>query len=122
MSYQELWRRLAKVYDEGEAKAIARLVFEERYGLMLSDLLMGRDSEVSQDELELIAQRLEQQEPIQYVLGKTDFSGRSFLVNEHVLIPRPETEELCQWIINHFTDTLNPMEILDIGTEADVLP
>ena len=116
MSYQELWRRLAKVYDEGEAKAIARLVFEERYGLTLSDLLMGRDSEVSQDELELIAQRLEQEEPIQYVLGETNFCGRTFLVNQHVLIPRPETEELCQWIINHFTDTLNPMEILDIGT------
>ena len=116
MSYQELWRRLAKVYDEGEAKAIARLVFEERYGLTLSDLLMGRDSEVSQNELELIAQRLEQQEPIQYVLGNTVFCGHTFLVNRHVLIPRPETEELCQWIINHSIDSHHSMEILDIGT------
>lgn len=116
MSYQELWRRLAKVYDEGEAKAIARMVFEERYGLTLSDLLMGRDSEVSQDELELIAQRLEQEEPIQYVLGETNFCGRTFLVNQHVLIPRPETEELCQWIINQSIDIPYSMEILDIGT------
>lgn len=111
MTYRQLWQRLVPVYGEGEAQAIARLIYEVRYGLTLSDLLMGRDSSVPQDELEQIAIRLERQEPVQYILGQADFYGRTFVVNEHVLIPRPETEELCQWIIA--TDATN---ILDIGT------
>ena len=111
MTYRQLWQRLVPVYGEGEAQAIARLIYEVRYGLTLSDLLMGRDSSVPQDELEQIAIRLERQEPVQYILGQADFYGRTFVVNEHVLIPRPETEELCQWIIA--ADATN---ILDIGT------
>lgn len=111
MTYRQLWQRLVPVYGEGEAQAIARLIYEVRYGLTLSDLLMGRDSSVPQDELEQIAIRLERQEPVQYILGQADFYGKTFVVNEHVLIPRPETEELCQWILT--TDATN---ILDIGT------
>ena len=120
MSYHELWSRLAKVYDEGEAKAIARMGYEVRYGLSLSDLLMGRDSEVPQDELEEIARRLEQQEPVQYVLGETEFCGHPFFVNQHVLIPRPETAELCRWIVESVdANTHHPTpntQLLDIGT------
>lgn len=115
MTYQQLWQRLAKVYDEGEAKAIARMVYELRYGLSLSDLLMGRDAEVPQQELEQLAVRLEQQEPVQYVLGQAEFCGRSFDVNPHVLIPRPETAELVQLIANDFGET-SPCAILDVGT------
>ena len=111
MTYRQLWQRLVPVYGEGEAQAIARLIYEVRYGLTLSDLLMGRDSSVPQDELEQIAIRLERQEPVQYILGQADFCGRTFMVNKHVLIPRPETAELCQWIIA--TDAAH---ILDIGT------
>lgn len=111
MTYRQLWQRLVPVYGEGEAQAIARLIYEVRYGLTLSDLLMGRDSNVPQDELEQIAIRLERQEPVQYILGQAEFCGRMFVVNKHVLIPRPETEELCQWILT--TDATN---ILDIGT------
>ena len=111
MTYRQLWQRLVPVYGEGEAQAIARLIYEVRYGLTLSDLLIGRDSSVTQDELEQIAIRLERQEPVQYILGQADFCGRTFMVNKHVLIPRPETEELCQWITA--TDATS---ILDIGT------
>lgn len=113
MTYQELWRRLARIYGEHEAKAVARMVYEIRYGLSWSDLLMGRDATVPSEELEQMAWRLEHQEPVQYVLGQTEFYGRTFLVNEHVLIPRPETEELCQWIA---TAEKSPDRILDIGT------
>lgn len=118
MTYKALWRRLAKVYGDGEAQALARLIYEVRYGLTFSDILMGRDSDVPNDELEQIALRLEQQEPIQYILGHADFCGRSFLVNEHVLIPRPETEELCQWIVGSEQRKVisDKYSFLDIGT------
>jgi len=115
MSYQELWHRLGRVYDEGEAKAIARMVYEVRYGLTLSDLLMGRDADIPEEELEQTAQRLERMEPVQYVLGQADFYGRSFKVTPAVLIPRPETAELCQWIVAEAGGERQPA-ILDIGT------
>ena len=102
MTYNELWHQLAHIYDEGEAKAIARMTYEERFGLTLSDIYLGKDMQLSTDdqsELQEIVNRLLQGEPIQYVLGQADFCGRTFMVNEHVLIPRPETEELCRWII-----------------------
>ena len=121
MNYNELWRQLAQIYDEGEAKAIARMTYEERFGLTLSDIYLGKDTQLSADcqtELEEIAKRLLQGEPIQYVLGQTDFCGRTFMVNEHVLIPRPETEELCQWIVGSEQRKVisDKYSILDIGT------
>ena len=117
MTYNELWHLLAQRYGEGEAKAIARMTYEVRFGLTLSDLCLGKDTQLSADdqtELEEIAQRLSQGEPIQYVLGQVEFCGRTFVVNETVLIPRPETEELCRWIVES-TGGQSP-EILDIGT------
>ena len=117
MTYRELWSKLAKVYEEGEAKAIARMVFEVRYGLTMSDLLMGRDSEMPQEELEVLAARLECQEPVQYVLGQADFFGRSYHVEPGILIPRPETEHLCRLITTHAAKASSiPPKILDIGT------
>ena len=101
MTYKELWRQLTQVYEEGEAKAIARLVYEVRFGLMPADLFIGKDTQLSTDNqilLEEITQRLLQQEPVQYVLGEAEFGGRTFHVEPGVLIPRPETHELCQWI------------------------
>ena len=117
MTYNELWHLLAQRYGEGEAKAIARMTYEMRFGLTFSDLCLGKDTQLSADdqtELEEIAQRLSQGEPIQYVLGQVEFCGRTFVVNETVLIPRPETEELCRWIVES-TGGQSP-EILDIGT------
>ena len=120
MNYQELWHRLSEVYDAGEAKALARMLYEVRYGLGLSDLLMGRDEGVPQDELEQLAVRLEHQEPIQYVLGQADFCGRTFKVSPAVLIPRPETEELCQWVVEEVREQWRAagegLSVLDIGT------
>ena len=122
MNYNELWHQLAQKYDEGEAKAIARMAYEVRFGLTLSDLCLGKDTQLSADdqtELEEIAKRLLQGEPIQYVLGQADFCGRTFKVNEHVLIPRPETEELCRWIVSEVRGKrleVRDYSILDIGT------
>ena len=117
MTYNELWHLLAPLYGDGEAKAIARLVFEVRFGLSMSDICLGKDTQLSannQKELKGIVDRLLEQEPIQYVLGQANFCGRTFMVNEHVLIPRPETEELCQWINSQ--DASPRVRLLDIGT------
>ena len=130
MTYNEMWRKLAQVYDEGEAKAIARLAYEVRFGLTFTDLCLGKDTQLSADDQAQAAEicsRLLQQEPVQYVLGQAEFCGHTIMVNEHVLIPRPETEELCRWIISNGRQQTNTdsqeksavvryQKILDIGT------
>ena len=129
MTYEELWHRLTPLYDAGEAKAIVRWVLDVRFGLSWTDILCGKVTELSahdQTELEKIMQRLEKGEPVQYIIGVTDFFGRQFHVAPGVLIPRPETEELCRWILasdeHGLTRTVREIShqsdanILDIGT------
>ena len=102
MTYEELWHRLTHIYDAGEAKAIVRWVLDVRFDLSWTDILCGKVTELSahdQTELEKIMQRLEKGEPVQYIIGVADFFGRQFHVAPGVLIPRPETEELCRWIL-----------------------
>ena len=97
--YERLWRPLTGIYEAGEAKAIIRYVLEVKYGFTSTDLYCGKITQLSANqrtELEKILQRLQQSEPVQYVLGEADFAGRCFKVRPGVLIPRPETEELCQ--------------------------
>ena len=105
MTYQEIIGQLGTIYEAGEARAITRLLLEQRFGLSMADILCGKVNELSADdqqELQKIVRRLLRSEPIQYVLGETTFCGRSLHVAPGVLIPRPETEELCQWIINDY--------------------
>ena len=100
-TYQEFWQSLTPLYDAGEAQAIVRTVLDVKYGMTLTDILCGKVNEISADEerkLEEIIIRLQKGEPVQYVLGEADFAGRTFRVEPGVLIPRPETAELCQWI------------------------
>lgn len=119
MTYNEMWRKLAQEYDEGEAKAVARMVYEVRYGLTLSDIYIGKDTQLSLDcqtELEEITKRLIEHEPVQYILGQADFCGRTFHVEPGILIPRPETEHLCRLITKHAAIGFPNRTILDIGT------
>ena len=100
-TYQQLWQSLTSLYDAGEAQAIVRTVLDVKYGMTLTDIICGKVNEISADEerkLEEIIIRLQKGEPVQYVLGEADFAGRTFHVEPGVLIPRPETAELCQWI------------------------
>lgn len=100
-TYQQLWQSLTPLYDAGEAQAIVRTVLDVKYGMTLTDIICGKVNELSADEerkLEEIIIRLQKGEPVQYVLGEADFAGRTFHVEPGVLIPRPETAELCQWI------------------------
>ena len=100
-TYQQLWQSLTPLYDAGEAQAIVRTVLDVEFGMTLTDIICGKVNELSSDEernLEEIITRLQHGEPVQYVLGEADFAGRTFHVEPGVLIPRPETAELCQWI------------------------
>ena len=119
MNYNELWHQLAPLYGDGEAKAIAQMVYEVRYGLSLSDIYLGKDTQLSADcqaELQEIAERLADNEPVQYVLGVADFCGRQYHVEPGILIPRPETEHLCRLITKHATNGSPIRTVLDIGT------
>lgn len=119
MTYRELWQALIPAYDEREAKNIARMVFEQRFGLSLTDICMGKDKQLSEkthSETEKIAERLLQNEPVQYVLGCETFCGRTFKVRPGVLIPRPETAGLIE-LMAALRDPKRPSaNILDIGT------
>lgn len=100
MTYNQLWKRLTTIYNEREAQAIVRTVLDALFGMSLTDICLGKVTQLSADDttrLEKIMQRLEKSEPVQYVLGAEWFAGRLFDVAPGVLIPRPETEELVKW-------------------------
>ena len=120
-TYQEFWQSLTPLYDAGEAQAIVRTVLDVEYGMTLTDIICGKVNELSSDEernLEEIITRLQNGEPVQYVLGEADFAGRTFHVEPGVLIPRPETAELCQWIEEDVSslESDERKQILDICT------
>jgi release factor glutamine methyltransferase len=112
---------LSPFYDIGEVESFFYLILEEKRELKRIDLALNPDLTFSVEEIQLwnsILKQLQQEIPIQYLLGKTNFYGLDFEVNSDVLIPRPETEELVEWIIetqNPKPKTQNP-KILDIGT------
>ncbi len=112
---------LTPLYDAGEAESFFYLTLENRHGLKRVDLVLQPDFELSGNEIQdwnQILDGLKDFTPIQYLLGKTEFYGLEFEVNGNTLIPRPETEELVQWIILDCkrTDHPQPLRILDIGT------
>ena len=120
-TYQQFWQSLTPLYDTGEAQAIVRTVLDVEYGMTLTDIICGKVNELSSDEernLEEIIARLQNGEPVQYVLGEADFAGRTFHVEPGVLIPRPETAELCQWIEEEVSSLKadERKQILDICT------
>ena len=121
MTYSEIWHRIATSYDDGEARAIARILIEELFGLSYTDIVCGATEQLSADDtlrLDTAVRRIEQGEPLQHVLGYADFCGNRFSVNGSVLIPRPETE----WLVDEgaklmsTTATSSTKRILDIGT------
>jgi release factor glutamine methyltransferase len=110
--------KLTPLYDAVEAESFFAIALEELKGWKRIDLAMNQDAELSGKEIEKwndILAQLEQQKPIQYIFGKTHFYGLEFEVNEDTLIPRPETEELVEWIV-HENKSRGKIRILDIGT------
>ena len=81
MTYDDIWRRLAGAYDQREARAVARMLIEEKFGLSFADIICGGVealSDAGTQWLEAAVERLEQGEPIQYVLGWAWFCGLRF--------------------------------------------
>lgn len=110
--------------SKDEISAIGYLVFESLFNLTRIDILMNKP--VSSDQVDLhqlvqIARRINQHEPLQYVLGKGLFFGRYFSVDRSVLIPRPETEELVHFILAE-CESSRHLKILDIGTGSGCIP
>ncbi len=113
---KEITLQLVPQYSDSEARSIAILLMCNITGLSYTELLVHTPSlnEEQEEELRKNIERLKKNEPLQYVLGETIFYGRRFKCDQRALIPRPETEELTDWIINDVSNDGN-IRILDIG-------
>jgi release factor glutamine methyltransferase len=113
-------QELTPIYDADEAESFFYLILEEKHQLKRIDLALQPDLIFTEAEIAIwnsILEPLKKEIPIQYLLGKTSFYGLDFEVNADVLIPRPETEELVEWIIQNTTKLeKKEVKILDIGT------
>lgn len=117
---RQLWQTLLSDYDEREARAVVSWLLDVCFHLSQTDIVCGALERMQEDErtrLQAMMARLQQGEPVQYVAETADFGPRQFHVTPDVLIPRPETYELCQWIVeNEGHDTQTPLSLLDVGT------
>lgn len=114
----EIRRRLDGIFDRREREAVILLIFNHVKGWSRVDLIINEGKELSdftRKEIDGIVDRLILGEPIQYITGIARFHGMDFKVGPGVLIPRPETEELVDWIVDN-TDRHEDLEVLDIGT------
>ena len=124
---------LKALYNENESARIALMVLEETTGFSQTDIELNKEQVLSNEQEQQISRhlhRLQQHEPIQYILNKAWFYGMQLYVDRNVLIPRPETEELVDWIVKDIkasgndvfergpmqADVTTQLKILDIGT------
>ncbi len=118
-SYRTVFQQeLSSLYDEKEVESFFYLVLEKLHNKKRIDLALHPEMEMTaadETRWENVVSQLKTQKPIQYILGETEFYGLRFLVNENVLIPRPETEELVELIIANNKTSKN-LKILDVGT------
>ena len=113
-----------------EIQSFLTIILEEIFGFQRIDLITKADypiDAISLEKLQKVVQGLIRQKPIQYILGKTEFFGLPFHVNKYVLIPRPETEELVEWILQSIdaqqkNSRQSEVKILDIGTGSGCIP
>lgn len=118
----QFFKALENIYDDKEIESLFFILTDFLHQKKRVDLALEPNFEISEKDLEKwndILSQLQQEKPIQYILGETEFFGLQFLVNENTLIPRPETEELVEFIlkeISHFQLPTSSLNILDIGT------
>ncbi len=116
---QQFAHELEDLYDADEVRQLCYLLFEDRFGWSKANYLLNRQAALGEQDTTWIANALsslKNAKPIQYILGYTWFMDMKLTVNEAVLIPRPETEELVALIINHQKSSPHPLRIIDIGT------
>lgn len=114
----EIRDALRGIYPDSEALALAKMLLVEMFGFSTLELYGGKDKEISgkhRDVLDEMIRRLKKNEPIQYIIGIENFGGLTFEVDKNVLIPRPETRELVEWIAEDCRSE-ESCKILDIGT------
>lgn len=107
------------IYEQDEASNVAELLIENIIRLPRSERIIKRDDPLStpqQESLRSAISRLQQHEPIQYVINESWFAGMRFYVDRNVLIPRPETEELVEWVVAEIKSQPSTIKILDVGT------
>jgi len=117
--------KMREIYPESEASQITDWVMENLTGSDKVERMLYKNETISQQEesrLLEITQRLQQQEPVQYILNESWFYGAKFYVDKNVLIPRPETEELVDWIIKDNKNITTAIRLLDIGTGSGCIP
>jgi release factor glutamine methyltransferase len=110
---------LESIYEPGEAESIAYIIIEKYTGTLRKDFKWKAGETISpiqQQQIESKIPLLVQHRPVQYIVGEAWFRNMKFYVDENVLIPRPETEELVNWIIETYKDKIKPLQILEIGT------
>lgn len=120
-AYFDFTEKLKTIYEDREAENIADWVFENVTGLKRWERRENKNGELKDFDLKRVEKYLEElleHKPVQYVLNEAWFYKMKFFVNENVLIPRPETEELIEWIVNDFKKEKisKPIKIIDIGT------
>ena len=111
-------KELDAIHGKEEVNSFFFLLIEAFYNVPRFQLALEPEFAISkeeQDRIFIALDHLKQEKPIQYILGQTEFYGLPFKVNESVLIPRPETEELVDWILKE-SNTKKPLKIIDIGT------
>lgn len=116
---------LTPIYPKTEIDAFFFRLVEDKLDLQLMDVFLEPDLIITPKQLtnlKSVLNRLKKEEPIQYILGKTEFYGYPFNVNENVLIPRPETEELVSWVLDDISNKEKEITILDIGTGSGCIP
>ena len=128
---------LKTIYPITEIDSFFFLLLEEYLGFRRVDIVLKSDFKIPQETLNLLqsaTKQLEQEIPLQHIIGKTEFYGLPFIVNKHVLIPRPETEELVAWVVSESsrfktfntstkqTTETKQLKILDIGTGSGCIP
>ena len=118
-------RDLQNLYPKEEINSFFQLLTTHRLGLTRLDLALKTEFNLSENDLDFFQNalaELQKEKPIQYIIGSTEFYGLPILVTKDVLIPRPETEELVDWILNDINQSRkkskdwSPIQILDIGT------
>jgi release factor glutamine methyltransferase len=122
---QSIKQALANEYESIELNSLISILFEHVTGWNQIQQLLHKDEPLAPNKKTAILEAvdaLKKGKPIQYITNKAWFLGKEFMVNENVLIPRPETEELVEWVIEYANIKNKPLQILDIGTGSGCIP